>query len=335
MKRVKSKQHTKTRLKIVQVISPSAQPLPSNKGGTEKAVYELTEELVRRGHDVTLFAPAGSKSSAKLITYTGTGILTRRGLANFVQRRLPENVDIIHDHSFRSVLGLKNLSIPTVCTIHLPVKQQVRYPVYVSRRARKIMGKNRGYYVYNGINLDEYEYSTQKHDYLLFLGRIIRQKGILEAIDIAEKTGKSLVIAGPVKNPLFFQKEVKPRISKNPNISYVGAVGGKKKQDLLKHAQCLLFPTLWEEPFGFVMIEAMACGTPVLALNNGSVPEVLSDFPHMICSSVDEMIRKVKRPAYPAPSALRKYVDSRFTNARMTKQYLKIYREVIERWDST
>jgi glycosyltransferase involved in cell wall biosynthesis len=322
-----SNQDSKRRLKIVQVISPNAQPLPSHKGGTEKAVYELTEELVRRGHDITLFAPSGSRSSAKLINYPRN--LTHEGLADFVLDRLPRNVDIIHDHSFRSSLGLRKPAVPTVCTIHLPVKQQVEYPVYVSKRARQLMGNNRGYCVYNGINPDEYEYSAEKQDYLLFLGRIIRNKGILQALDIAEKTGKRLIIAGPIKAPSFFKKEVEPRIAKNPQIRFVGAVDGKEKQKLLKHAQCLLFPILWEEPFGFVMVEALACGTPVLALKKGAVSEVLSGFPQLICNSVGEMIEKIKRPDYPASSALRKYVVNRFTNKRMTEDYLKIYDEVM------
>lgn len=322
-----SNQESNRRLKIVQVISPNAQPLPSHKGGTEKAVYELTEELVRRGHDITLFAPPGSRSSAKLITYSGN--LTHDGLADFVLDRLPRNVDVIHDHSFRSSLGLRKPSVPTVCTIHLPVKQQVEHPVYVSKRARQLMGNNRGYCVYNGINPDEYEFSADKHDYLLFLGRIIRNKGILQALDIAERTGKRLIIAGPIKAPSFFKKEVEPRIAKNPKIRFVGAVDGKEKQKLLKHAQCLLFPILWEEPFGFVMVEALACGTPVLALKKGAVSEVLSGFPQLICNSVDEMVQKIKRPDYPAPSALRKYVVNRFTNKKMTEEYLKIYHEVM------
>lgn len=325
--------NTNEQLNIVQVISHNAQPLPSHKGGTEKAVYELTEELVRRGHDVTLFAPLGSQSSAKLITYSED--LTDQTLADYVLNRLPQNVDIIHDHSFHSSLGLAKPNVPTVCTIHLPVKQQVDHPVYVSQRAKEIMGNNRGYCVYNGINTNEYEFSTKKDDYLLFLGRVIRDKGVLEAIDVAEKTGKRLIIAGPIKAPAFFKKEVKPRISKNPNIRFVGAVDGKQKQRLLKHAQCLLFPILWEEPFGFVMIEALACGTPVLALKKGSVPEVLAGFPQLICRSVDEMAQKVKRSVYPSSAKLRKYVVDRFTNQKMTEEYLKIYEHVMTKWKGT
>lgn len=190
------------------------------------------------------------------------------------------------------------------------------------------MGKNRGYFVYNGINPQEYEFSEQKHGYLIFIGRILRAKGILQALDIAEMTNKRLIIAGPIKDRALFVNQIAPRIKNNPNIQYVGAVGGKRKQQLLKHASCLLFPTLWEEPFGLVMIEAMACGTPVVALGNGSVPEVLSQFPQLICHSVNEMARKVQQGRFPAPKQLRRYVIERFTTARMTDKYLAIYRKV-------
>lgn len=321
--------NSKQRLTIVQVISnrPSTFPLPpKNQGGTEKVVYELTEELVRRGHRVLLFAAKGSRTRAKLITYPKD--IKERSIRSFVEQRLPDDTDIIHDHTFTSALGRRKLRIPTVCTFHLPVKRRVQNPVYVSKRARKVIGNNRGSYVYNGINPDEYEFSAKKDDYLLFIGRILRQKGILHAIRIAEKTKKKLIIAGPIKDQALFRNEIEPRIGKNSNIRYVGAVGGKKKQNLLKHASCLLFPTIWEEPFGLVMIEAMACGTPVVALKNGSVPEVLKGFPNLICSTVEEMIRKVIRGRFPAPKELRQYVLTRFTTKKMVDGYLQIYETI-------
>ena len=323
------------KLNIVQVISnaPDANPLPpTNQGGTEKVVYELTQELVRRGHRVSLFAARGTRTRARDIPFpkhvTGDRIL------GFVLRKMPRKVDIIHDHTFPSTLGRAKLPIPVVCTYHLPMKHRVANPVYVSKRARKVMGGNRGYYVYNGINPKEYEFSERKGDYLLFMGRVLEEKGILQAIHIAERTNKKLLIAGPIKDFALYTKKIVPRIRNNPNIKYVGAVGGKRKQKLLKHAKCLLFPTLWEEPFGLVMIEAMICGTPVVALNNGAVPEVMAGFPGLVCKSVKEMIRKVEQGRFPAPRALRRYVLSRFTTAKMTDRYLKIYRRVMTRRNS-
>jgi len=319
------------RLRIVQVISnfPNAWPLPPfNQGGTEKVVSDLTNALVRKGHHVYVFAARKSRSLARVIHYPKG--MRDRGIRKFVLKRIPKNVDVIHDHTFTSTIGKANPRIPTVCTMHLPVKHRVKNPVYVSRRARKVMGSNSGYYVYNGILPSEYEFSSKKNGYLLFIGRILREKGVLHAISIAERTNKRLIIAGPIKDRALYRNKIVPRIRKNPNIRYVGAVGGKKKQNLLKHAECLLFPTIWEEPFGLVMIEAMISGTPVIALRNGAVPEVLKGFPELICNSVNGMVKQVKRNRYPSPSALRSYVRGRFTVNHMTDNYLRIYRKVIK-----
>lgn len=318
-----------SKLHIVQVISnaPDAYPLPPvNQGGTEKVVYELTEKLARRGHRVTLFAARGSQSSARLVPYPAS--VNERNIGAFVARRLPRGVDIIHDHTFNSAVSRRHLRAPVVCTQHITRNYGVANPVYVSRRALEVIGRNRGDYVYNGINPEEYELSEVKGDYLLFMGRLVREKGVLQALEVAERTGQRLRIAGPIKDRELFEKEIRPRLDANPNLEYVGAVGGAEKQALLKHARCLLFPTMWEEPFGLVMIEAMACGTPVLGLAHGAVPEVLEGFPSLICRSVDEMAHKVLHEPFPAPQALRDYVLRHFTNDRMTDRYLDIYDRV-------
>ncbi|OPH61218.1 glycosyl transferase [Paenibacillus ferrarius] len=319
------------RLHIIQVISnfPNAHKLPpTNQGGTEKVVYELTENLVKRGHHVTLFASSGSRTSAKFVPFPKG--LRGKGIARYVLTKMPRHVDVIHDHTFNSALGQLKLKTPTICTLHMPVKRYVKHPVYVSKRARTVMGKNRGHYVYNGLNPSEYQFSSKKQGYLLFMGRILREKGVLQAIEIAERTKKKLIIAGPIKNKAWFDRELAPRIRKNPHIHFVGPVGGINKQKLLKYAKCVLFPSLWEEPFGLVMIEAMACGTPVIALNRGAVTEVLAGFPHMICRSIPEMIAKVKQGSFPDPYSLRRYVSRRFTTSKMTGRYLAIYQKVIK-----
>jgi glycosyltransferase involved in cell wall biosynthesis len=251
--------------------------------------------------------------------------LDENGIAGFVASTMPRDVDLIHDHTFNSAVSRERWSTPTVCTQHITRNYGVPNPVYVSKRALDIIGQGRGHYVYNGINPQEYEFSEEKHDYLLFMGRIILEKGILQAIEVAERTGQRLIIAGPADDTELFEGEIKHHMKRNPKIEYVGAVGGTRKQELLKHARCLLFPVQWEEPFGLVMIEAMACGTPVLGLANGSVPEVLAGFPQLICGSLDDMANKVLHEPFPSPRALREYVEHNFTTAIMTDRYLQIY----------
>lgn len=314
---------------IVQIMSnaPYAYPLPPfNQGGTEKVVYELTEELVRRGHKVYLYAPVGSKSSAHLIPYPVH--LKERDIAGFVARTLPKQTDIIHDHTFSSVIGRRKWKAPTVCTHHIPINNRVKHPIYVSKRALDVFGKNKGYANYNGISPEDYKFSEEKQHYLLFIGRILPSKGVHHAIKVAELAGRKLIIAGPVKNEAYFNERLKPKINANPNIEYVGSVGGRRKLDLLKYAECLLFPSTYEEPFGLAMIESMVSGTPVLALRYGAVPEVMAGFPNLICDSVKEMADKVLNEPFPAPHELREYVLNNFTVKQMTEGYLQIYDEV-------
>ncbi len=316
-------------LKIVQ-IAPDIYPVPPpDYGGIEIIVHEITEELVRRGHEVYLYAPAGSKTSARLVPYEHTAKGDPAKIAEFVQRTLPEGVDIIHDHTLSSVVGKAGLPIPVVCTIHGAIRNSMKYPVYVSKRALEVIGNNHGFFAYNGLELEKYGFSGLKSDYLLYMSRVDKVKGIEIALDIADSTKRKLIIAGPVHDKTYFSDVVEPRIRNNPNIRYVGSAGGQFKQDLLKYAACLLFPTSWEEPFGLIMIEAMACGTPVVALSNGAVPEVLKRFPDLICRDPNEMAELVSHGNFPAPENLRKYVLSRFTAERMVDSYLEIYKNVL------
>ncbi|TDF92557.1 glycosyltransferase family 4 protein [Paenibacillus piri] len=314
----------------IALISPDYLPVPPVKyGGIERVVHTLTEELVSRGHDVILYAPIGSQTSARLIPYLHHGYDMWQ-IPGFVKLTLPKGVDVIHDHTQLSVVGRKRLSVPTVCTIHNPLTNPVENAVYLSQRHLELFGGNRGTFVYNGLNPEEYQFSDQKGDYLLYIGAILDYKGVHHAIEVAERTKQKLIIAGPVYDQSYFHKEIVAKVMLNPQIQYVGEVGGQERQNLLKHARCMLFPTLCEEPFGLVMIEAFACGTPVLGLANGSVPEVMSGFPGLICHSVDQMADKAMHEPLPQPQELRDYVLRHFTTSIMADNYLTIYKSVIE-----
>jgi glycosyltransferase involved in cell wall biosynthesis len=330
---MEGRHHENGNLRIV-MVAPDIYPIPpQNYGGIERVVYDLTEELVKMGHEVFLFAPKYSASSANIMNYQHYGPNPEE-IASFVKAHLPKNIDIIHDHTHASIVGRENLSIPTVCTIHTPVTNSVKYPIYISRRAREILAGGKGYFSYNGINPDEFEFSEQKEDYILYMGMLAWYKGITHLLELAERTGQKLIIAGPIYDMNYYRNEIETRITNNVNIEYIGEVGGQQRQNLLKHAKYLLLPTICEEPFGLILVEAMACGTAPLAFSNGAIPEILREFPQLICSSVDEMVDKVLHQQAPDPLALRKYALENFSRGKMAETYVKIYSEIIVKSNS-
>lgn len=318
-------------LKIVQVAPDVYAVPPINYGGIERVVYDLVEELVARGHEVFLFAPKGSKTSATLISYQHDTPWCQNEIIKEVKASLPSGVDIIHDHTHASVLGRIQLPVPVVCTEHFSANCPVKYPIYVSRTVLEKYGENIGFFVHHGININEFEFSNKKENYLLYIGKLDESKGPQFAIEVSEKTNKMLLLAGPIHDHHYFSRQINPRILSNPNIHYIGEVGGRRKQDLMKRAECILFPTLCQESFGLVAIEAMACGTPVLGFDSGAVPEVLASFPELICRNAEVMIEKVKRGSYPDSKILREYAENNFTAKIMTDHYLEIYEEVIKK----
>lgn len=316
-------------LTIVQ-IAPDYYPVPPPAyGGIERVVHTLTEQLVRLGHRVILYAPEGSASSAELIPYTH-GMGNPQAIRDTVIRTLPENVDIIHDHTHTSVMGRLKLPLLTVCTLHASVNNDIDQPVYISESSLRTAGNNIGCFIYNGIDPEDFDFSDQKSDYLLFMGVISPHKGVHHALQIAEALGRRLIVAGPVFNMDYFRTEIEPALRRNSKLEYVGEVGGADKRRLLKEAQCMLFPTCCDEAFGLVMVEAMASGTPVLALANGSVPEVMCGFPELICGTVEEMMKKAERGNYPDSSELRAYALRRFSHEEMARQYVQLYRRLLE-----
>lgn len=319
-------QEKKKVLKIVQVL-PNYRTIPVNDyGGIERVVYDLTEELVKLGHEVYIFARKGSRTSANLIEYP----FEHPQVVQFVFENMPQNVDIINDHTPDSLIGMLNPKIPTVSTVHnCGSYNKTENSVFISSRSREVLANGEGYFVYNGVNIDDYQFKDKKEDYLLYIGAWSPHKGIIHAIEVAEKTGKELKLAGPILDWNYFQNELKWRIDNSWNIHPLGIVGGKQRQELYKNAKCVLFPSVCEEAFGLVMIEAMACGTPVLGLNNGAIPEVLKGFPELICKSVEEMISKVQENKFPKPKELREYVANTFSLESMIEGYLNVYYNVL------
>lgn len=319
-------------MRIVQISPDYVTTPPEKYGGIERIVYELTEQLVKKGHEVFLYALPGSKTSGRLIEYSHWGDPSE--IAQYVKNTLPSSVDIIHDHTHGSVVGRSELPIPMVCSIHVPWCNEISNPVFLCDAMRTKLNAGRGYVVHNGIDREDCLFSAEKSDYLLFLGRLIESKGILKAIEIAEKTKLRLVIAGPEtdivdpESTTFFIRHILPKIRKHPNIIYVGEVGGAYKQHLLNRAKCLLFMSD-DEAFGLVMIEAMACGTPVLALRNGAVPEILREFPELICSDLSEAALKLKTIDLPDPYRLRECFLQNFTSETMVDNYLELYKRVL------
>ena len=309
------------------LISQDVHPLP-NYAGTERAVYTLSENLIKRGHEVYLYAPEGSQSSAHIIYYRKK-YQSSDELVDYVLKTIPSNIDIVHDNSIYINHSSKKIPLPTVSTIHWPDNSSDKFNVYVSKRERKTFANNKGFYIYNGINVDDFEFSEKKEDYNLFLGRICTEKGLHHALTVCEKNNEKLIIAGPLFDESYYKNEIEPRIKNNEKIKYVGFVKGAEKQKLIKHAKCVLFPSTWEEPFGLVIIEAMACGTPVLALPRGGIPEVLEGFPDLLCDTFEEMAYKCKNQLFPSAKSMRAYVENKFSSDKMTERYLFVYQLAI------
>lgn len=311
----------------IALISTNTIPVPpKDYGGTQREVHYLTEELVKRGHEVFLFAKKGSSSNAtRTFEYESND---RKEQLDFIIKNLPPNVDIIHDHY--GIVAKANPPIPTIGQSHSQGSDsRIQIPVYVSKFILRKYGKRRGYAVHNGIRMDDYTFRTTKQNYMLFLGRLIKKKGVHLAIKVAKETGKQLIIAGTLNDKKYYNSKIKPHLGKN--IRYVGVVGGDRKRQLLANASFVLFTSTWNEPFGLVLVESMASGTPVLGFRKGGVAEVLRGMPQLLCRTTSDMAEKVKnRKRLPAARKLRRYVRTRYSDIILTDSVLKLYQKVLD-----
>ena len=320
---------------------------PRHYGPWEQFVSLLTEGLVRRGVDVTLFATADSVTTARLVGTAPTGYSEDPGLAPKVWEGLhisaaferAAEFDLIHNSfDFLPLTYSGLVDTPVVTTIHGFSSEQI-VPVF-----RKY--NPNGYYVaisdadrhesldyvatiHHGIDMEAFEPGRGAADYLLFFGRIHPEKGTVEAIDVAARAGLPLIVAGIVQDREYFERSVEPRLD-GERVRYIGPVGPGGRGDLLGGARALLHLVSFDEPFGFSVVEAMACGTPVIAHPRGSMPEIVRDGENgFLVASLDDAVAAVHASAGMDRTAVRASVEHRFDCNRMVDDYLAVYHDVL------
>lgn len=334
------------------VVSPLFESVPPRfYGGTERVVSYLTEELVRQGHQVTLFASGDSQTTAQLRPMAPLGLRLDSAVvdANPYHVTMLDQVveaaagaDVIHFNTeYWHYPLVRHLGLPAITTLHgrLDIPDLVplhrHFPdmrlVSISDAQRAPMPwANWAATVYHGLPPELYRLQPKRGSYLAFLGRLSREKGPERAIRIAQRTGIPLKIAAKVdgNDRAYFEQRLKPLLD-TPGVEYLGEIGETEKQDFLGNALALLFPIDWPEPFGLVMIEAMACGTPVIAWPCGAVPEVVEQgVSGYLVEDEDAAVAAVAKCYDHDRSACRQRFDQRFTVARMARDYVDVYRRL-------
>jgi glycosyltransferase involved in cell wall biosynthesis len=339
-------------MKIAQIAPLSERCPPRLYGGTERIVSYLTEELVRQGHDVTLFASGDSRTAARLVRCSDMALRLNPAVRNHllyhvvmldeVLKRADE-FDVLHFHIDHLHFPLvRAFAQRTVTTLHgrldLPDLRpfHAAFPemplVSISREQRRWLPRQLKWVgnVYHGLPADSLPFtSSSDGEYLAFLGRISPEKRPDRAIEIATRAGLPLRIAAKVDpvDQAYWDQVIAPMIKSHPNVEFIGEIDQARKADFLSCARALLFPIDWPEPFGLVMIEAMACGTPVIAFRAGSVPEVVDDgVTGFIVDDVEGAVAAVARLRELDRNRVRAIFERRFTVERMADDYLLIYR---------
>jgi len=333
----------------IAMLSPIAwRTPPLNYGPWERMVSLLTEGLVKRGVDVTLFATGQSETEAKLVSVVAKGYEEDRELSPKVWECLhiselferADEFDIIHNQfDFLPLTYTSMTKTPVVATIHgfssqkiLPVYRKYNDRAYYVSISNADRSPELSYIatVYHGIDIESFTFNPNPGEYLLFFGRFHWDKGAKEAIEIAKKTGMKLIMAGIIQDEAYFEREVKPHID-DKMIIFAGTAGPEERDELLGKAFALLHPINFEEPFGFSVVESMACGAPVIAFNKGSMPELIIDGKTgFLVSTVREAVNAVSRIKSISRKKCRTYVEDRFTAERMVDDYMRVYRKILD-----
>lgn len=336
-------------LRIAQ-ISPIVWRTPPKKyGGIERVVFYLTEELVKRGHKVTLFATGDSETSARLSYVFPTALMEAkigesevfnkwRNFHTLQAYKRASEFDIIHDHT---VVDTPKIETPVVFTHHGLISKinkdfsdQNIYPVAISHAQKgEAPGSKVSAVIHNGLPMDHYLFSEKPMDYLLFVGRFSEQKGAHYAIEVARKLNAKLILVAKKedRDKEYFNKYIKPNLSYG-KIEWVGEVEDEHRNFLMANARALLHPAIWEEPFGLNMIEAMSCGCPVIAFNRGSIPEIIKDGKTgFVVKDTSQMIKAVRKIDSIDREYTRNYSLKNFSAKKMADEYEDFYYQILRK----
>src|SRR6516165_8468313 len=341
-------------MRIAQVAPLTEAVPPKLYGGTERVVHWLTEELMALGHDVTLFASGDSKTSARLEASWPRALRLDGAVRdpNALHMMMLERVyqragefDILHFHlDYYPFSVFSRQPTPFVTTLHGRLDLPEHQPVFdtfshiphvsISNAQRRPLPQaNWVRTVHHGLPENLLKPEPIKPSYFAFLGRIAPEKGVDRAIRIAQHCGAPLKVAAKVDSVdrEYFEEQILPMM-KSAHVDYIGEITDTHKSEFLSGALALLVPIDWPEPFGLVMIEAMACGTPVIAFNRGSAPEVIEDgLTGFVVEDVNGAIGAVDRLSHLSRAAIRRRFEQRFTARRMAQDYLAVYRSMVDR----
>ena len=346
--RADSGDHSARRLRIAMIAPPFFELPPTGYGGVEAIVADLVDQLADRGHDVLLIGAGRHRTrAARFCPVFGRPPSERLGApvpevihaARAAAALRDVDVDIVHDHTLAGPLLAPGRRVPTVVTVHSEANGELgsyyaalgdSVDMVAISDAQRSLNPHLNWVgtVHNAIDVASFPYRERKDDYVLWLGRFCDQKGAHLAIDAARAAGLPIVLAGKCSEPAergYFEREITPRLG--PSVRYVGEADAAQKRQLLSRARALAFPVQWEEPFGLVMIEAMACGTPVIALRHGAAHEIVANGETgFVCSEPGQLVPAVNRIDQIDPRCCRARVERRFPAALMVSRYESLYR---------
>jgi glycosyltransferase involved in cell wall biosynthesis len=340
-------------LKLAIVAPPWYDVPPAGYGGIERVCYYLANGLTERGHDVTLVGAGSGDGSTSFIQTSavpaseshtiGDALPEVIHAARSSQALAELELDLIHDHSLAGPLTARGPGPPTLITAHGPVSgdfgsyfralgDDVGLVAISESQRQSAPDLPWVATIHNALDVAEYPFGTDKQDYVAFVGRMTADKGVAEAIDAARGAGRHLILAAKCAEEeewRYFEREIEPRLG--DDVEWIQDADADRTNSILVHARCTVFPIQWREPFGMVMIESMACGTPVVALRNGSVPEVIEDgVTGFIRDEPDELPDAIERSGELDPQACRDRVIRLFDVPDMISKYEAAYRKMLE-----